>query len=109
MTIWRLKLVVKNLFFPYCLFCQYCSVINPSLGFLYHSVSEVIFLSHFPHQHFITSALVCVPGTLIYSLKVKQVASLHSGNNRIREQAFWTALSLNFSRLSRWGFILIKQ
>lgn len=60
MTIWRLKLVEKSFFFFfYCLFCQYCSVINSSLGFLYHSVSEVLFLSHFPHQHFIASALVC--------------------------------------------------
>lgn len=109
MTIWRLKLVVKIFFFLYSLFCQYCSVINPSLGFLYHSVREVLFLSNFPHQHFIASALVCVPGTLIYSLRVKQAARLQSGNNKPGEQAFWTALSLNFSRMNRWGFILIKQ
>lgn len=92
MTIWRLKLVVKVLFFflLYCLFCQYCSVINQSLGFFfYHSVSEVLILSHFSHQHFIASALVCVPGTLIYNLRMKQAARLQSGNNKPGEQAFW--------------------
>lgn len=86
MTIWRLQFLV--IFFLCCLFCQYCSVINPSLGFLNYSVSEVLFLSHFPHQHFIASGLVCVPGTLIYRLRVKQAARLQSGNNKPREQAF---------------------